>query len=867
MSVSAGRVVLQFGVDADALPGELRTIQQQIRGLGTGLQSFARGFAPISAGFAAVGLAGVTMATDLNKAMGNVASLIPGATARVAELKTGIQDLAPVIGVTTADLADGAYQVISAFGDTNDTLAILETNARAAAAGVATTTDAINLTSAVTKGYGDTSAAAVAKASDLALLTVRLGQTTFPELAASIGRVTPLTAELGVKQEELFGVMATATGVTGSAAEVSTQLRGVMQGLMQPTESMAGLFTSLGVESGKALLEQRGLQGAIDAIVGAASAAGVPLGKFLGSIEGQTLALALAGSQSDTFTQKLAEMQGAAGATDAAFQAQTQGVNAAGFGWSQLQSTLAVMAQQIGDVIIPVLLNAADGLKPFLAVIVDLVHWVGTLPQPVQTVIVGLGGLVAAAAPVAYVLGGLITAVSSIVGLFAAGSTGAAVLGGALTVLTGPIGLIAAAVVGLGAIWLTWGDDITRVVSETYASVKEWLWDKLEPVLTPIIGLLDSIGKMFETFGKLVGAVAGKIIEVHVQLVGAITMWLVDRLQPIFRPLGLVVEAFGAVFSRVKDAVVLVAQRLYEGVKTWMLDRFTAVVDGIKAKVDAVTGFFENMYQAVVGGSFVPDMLLGIKAEFSKLPAVMVTPAESATGAAAGAFSNMFTGVTREMSTAFSGWLKQAGDFGGALGGVFSGIASGIDGIVGGLLKSVSAKFQTMIDKAMSTSSTLGNAFSQFTAPGTAQIAQAWFAAAIGPHYNDAGASAAMEAQQFADGAAYQGMTIAESLAAGNGAGLSQDAIALLESGAYGLKTGGEVFAGQGMPAVLHDHEAVFPLPAGFDLASALGNLEHSGTGGALSQAIEAMARRFDRTMVELRTMLPMQLKHALGAR
>ena len=39
-------------------------------------------------------------------------------------------------------------------------------------------------------GYGDTSAAAVAKASDLALLTVRLGQTTFPELAASIGRVT-----------------------------------------------------------------------------------------------------------------------------------------------------------------------------------------------------------------------------------------------------------------------------------------------------------------------------------------------------------------------------------------------------------------------------------------------------------------------------------------------------------------------------------------------------------------------------------------------------------------------------------------------------------------------------------------------------
>ena len=249
--------------------------------------------------------------------------------------------------------------------------------------------------------------------------------------------------------------MATATGVTGSAAEVNAQLRGVMQGLMQPTESMAGLFTSLGVESGKALLEQRGL-GAIDAIVGAASAAGV-LGKFLGSIEGQTLALAgwIAVGHLHRSSPKCSN----AGATDAAFQAQTQGVNAAGFGWSQLQSTLAVMAQQIGDVIILVLLNAADGLKP-LAVIVDLVHWVGTLPQPVQTVIVGLGGLVAAAAPQAYVLGGLIGGLLDCRAL-RGGIDGRGRPGGADRAHWADR-LIAAAVVGLGAIWLT-GDDITRL--------------------------------------------------------------------------------------------------------------------------------------------------------------------------------------------------------------------------------------------------------------------------------------------------------------------------------------------------------------------------------------------------------------------
>lgn len=839
MTTAAGRVVLQFGVDDAALQSGLRTVQQQIRSLGSGLQSFARGFAPISAGFAAVGFAGVTMAADLNKAMANVASLIPDATTRVAELKTGIQELAPAIGVTTADLADGAYQVISAFGDTADTLSILDTNARAAAAGVATTTDAINLTSAVTKGYGDTSAVAVEKAADLALLAVRLGQTTFPELAASIGRVTPLTAELGVTQEELFGVMATATGVTGGAAEVSTQLRGVLQSLMKPTEAMTGLFASLGVESGKALLEQRGLQGSIDAIVSAATEAGVPLGEYLGSIEGQTLALALAGSQSETFTQKLSEMQDAAGATDEAFRAQTEGINAAGYGWAQLQSTLQVMAQQIGDVIIPVLLSAAEGVKPMLAVIVDLVRWVGTLPEPVQTVIVGLGGLVAAAAPVAYVLGGLITAVSTITGLFAAGSTGAAVLGGALTVLTGPIGLIAAAVVGLGAVWYKWGDDITAVVTAAYDTVKTWLWDKLEPVLVPIGELLQSLMRMFEAFGRLVGAVLRRVLDVHIEVVRGITMWLVERLQPIFEPLRRTIESIGAVFGAVKDIVVNAARLLYEGVKTWMLDRFTSIVDGIKAKVDAVTGFFENMYTAVVGNSFVPDMVSGIESSFAQLQTVMVDPASLAVGA---------------VNSLFSGMQGVAGTVMGALESI---IGTSLENMLGSILDKVPA-FQSAWQSIMSPSVGIplpGGGSIGIPNP-TFMMGKAWLESFLGPHGNPGTAPEDMpEELRTHENQREHGFTI-------DGTPLDQ------VGEPVPLSSGGIVNAGAGRPAMLHGYEGVFPLPPGFDLASSLQALQ--GTGGQpdrVTEAIEAVGRRFDRSLMELRTMLPLELRHALGTR
>jgi hypothetical protein len=47
------------------------------------------------------------------------------------------------------------------------------------------------------------------------------------------------------------------------------------------------------------------LQGTIQAIVGAAESSGAPLQSYIGSIEGQTLALALAGPQADTFAGNL----------------------------------------------------------------------------------------------------------------------------------------------------------------------------------------------------------------------------------------------------------------------------------------------------------------------------------------------------------------------------------------------------------------------------------------------------------------------------------------------------------------------------------------------------------------------------------
>ena len=365
---SLGDAVLDLRVDQRGYARGIDSAHRSAKRLQAGFLQVGKVLVGVGAIVTGVGVAALKMSMDFNKSMANVATLIPGPTARVNELKTAVQELAVAHGKDTQDLAKGLYQTISAFGDeAGKTVEILRINSMAAAAGLAETTQAIDLTAAITKAYGDTSAAAVQKVADLALMTVRLGQTDFPQLASSMGRVTPIAQAMGQSQEDLFAVFATATGVVGTAAEVSTQYRGVLAALLNPTETMTDLIEKSGFASGKAMLEQRGLVGTLQDVVAAAEASGEPITKYVSNIEAVPLALALAGPQADTFAAKLAELGNAAGAVDVAFKEQTEGVNKLGFQWDVLRQQGVVLMQQIGDRLTPVVSNFIGIISGYVA--------------------------------------------------------------------------------------------------------------------------------------------------------------------------------------------------------------------------------------------------------------------------------------------------------------------------------------------------------------------------------------------------------------------------------------------------------------------------------------------------------------------
>lgn len=408
---------------------------QKMAGAGTALS------VGVTAPLVALGATAIDASTKMNYQLANVASL---GVANADKFKNSLQELGVEMAIMPDELAQGLYDVYSAFGPVENSFFILEQSAMAAKAGLATTSESMSLLAAVTRGYGDTSSEAVSKVSDLAFMAVNLGQTTFPELAASIGRVVPLAASLGVTQEELFNVMATATGVTGNTSEVATQMRQTLQALLSPTKATAALMAELGYQTGEAMMADLGYIGVLQTLYDASERTGKPLQRFISGIEGQTLAIALNQNLAGDYADRLGMVSDATGATTKAFDAQTNGINKAGFAMQQARVKMTVMAQRLGDGLGPAVLAATNALAPFVDFLMRVSFAFSQMGEGQQMAIIGTLAAIAALGPALLMLAGVASGLGALISMMSA-------LAGIAAAIVSPIGLLVGAIVALGA--------------------------------------------------------------------------------------------------------------------------------------------------------------------------------------------------------------------------------------------------------------------------------------------------------------------------------------------------------------------------------------------------------------------------------
>ncbi len=417
---SLGNELREAGVDTDNLVSEnarlsasyddLRQSQEKLASISQAQQknneAIAKTQSQLTTAVGVTAAAGATVAATMiaptmafNDEMAMVGTLLDGTvdevSAKTSQLGKEAVALSSSMGIDTSDVTDGLYQVISAYGETSESMAQLEMASKAAVAGGATTTDAVNLLSAVTKGYGDTSAEAQQKAADLAFQTVKLGQTTFPELASAMGSVIPTAVAMGVSQEELFGSMATLTGVTGSASEVTTQLKGVLQGFLSPSADMTAQMEALGYASGDAMIEALGLQGSLETLKTAVDGDTLALGNLFGSSEAQTAIFAMVGEQAENLTEKTLAMSNATGAATEAFDLMNSTDMAR---WNQATQTFKNLGIVLGQSLMPAITPIIEKVNQLVA---QFSAWASENPELVASIFKITAGLAA------LVIGGL----------------------------------------------------------------------------------------------------------------------------------------------------------------------------------------------------------------------------------------------------------------------------------------------------------------------------------------------------------------------------------------------------------------------------------------------------------------------------
>lgn len=180
----------------------------------------------------------------------------------------------------------------------------------------------------------------------------------------------------------------------------------------------------------------------------------------------------------------------------------------------------------------------------------------------------------------------------------------------------------------------------------------------LGPVLLGIGGLISAFGVMLPLLtgvGPVLATIVAGLGTLIPLVISATKALALMALTPIGAVITGIAVAVAAVYLAWKnwDTIVAIVRNLYNGVKTWVMDKLGAVFDWLKGKLQAVGGWFYDLYDKVVGHSYIPDMVDKIGVHMARLDGNMVKVAQSATAGVAAAFEKLDADIQPIMDRLF----------------------------------------------------------------------------------------------------------------------------------------------------------------------------------------------------------------------
>ena len=223
-------------------------------------------FALLAGGFSAAFLVRGALrgASEFGKKLAEVGTIAGVSRQELVSLGAQSRRIASGLGLPEVDAAAGLYQILSSgIVDTGDAMVVLGASSQLAVAGVSSIRESADLLTSVLNAY-NFSVEDSEKLTNQFFTTVKLGKTTIPEFAASIGKVAPIAANAGVKIEELQAAIAAITLGGLSTPEAATQVRAVLVAFSKQKDVIDAIFVGAGKSADDASIRIRGLQAVLE---------------------------------------------------------------------------------------------------------------------------------------------------------------------------------------------------------------------------------------------------------------------------------------------------------------------------------------------------------------------------------------------------------------------------------------------------------------------------------------------------------------------------------------------------------------------------------------------------------------------------
>ncbi|MEM1143985.1 MAG: phage tail tape measure protein [Pseudomonadota bacterium] len=266
---------------------------------------------------AAITAFSIKAAGDFDSGFREIATLIDEPLAALTDFRQEILDYGANSASSLDEVNSAVYAAISAGVDYTNSLAAVAQAEQLAIAGKGNLNDTLTLLVSSLNAYGlETSEAE--RFSDALFTTVRLGQTTLPELNASLQAVTGTAATLGVPFEEVLAALAALTASGTPTAQAITQINAVLAALLKPSSQAAKEASRLGIEFSAQAVQANGLQATLQAVFEATDGNEAVMAKLFPRVEALRAVFPLTGIAADKFAENLGELNDAAGATSEA---------------------------------------------------------------------------------------------------------------------------------------------------------------------------------------------------------------------------------------------------------------------------------------------------------------------------------------------------------------------------------------------------------------------------------------------------------------------------------------------------------------------------------------------------------------------